>query len=196
MVNIQKITREASEICVPCCDVMRYSGCRNSTDEKLINLADECLAELKEKITLCAVYSETDITFECDTADFGFIQTESNSLRTFLGGSSKAYIFAATLGIGADMLINRYSTLSPAKAVIMDGCATAAIECWCDYLCKEVFKVPACERFSAGYGDLPLAIQPHLLSHLQASVNIGLSMTDSFLLTPTKSVTAIVKKKD
>jgi len=195
MKEIKVIHAEAEKLCVPCKDIMLYSGCRNSTDERLTALCNECLQELREKLTLRAVYTEVSVDFDGDFVDFGFYKAESKSLKTFLGESRKAYIFAATIGLGADMLINRYSTLSPSKAVILDGCATAAIECWCDYLCKEVFSVPCQERFSPGYGDLPLSMQPEILSILSTHLNIGLSMTDSMLLTPTKSVTAIVKSR-
>ncbi len=195
MNEIKVLNLDPKELCVPYKDIMLYSGCRNSTDEKLISLCTECLAELKEKLTLRAVYTEVSVNFDGDVVDFGFCKAESKSLKKFLGNSSKAYIFAATIGIGADMLISRYSTLSPSKAVITDGCATAAIECFCDYLCGEVFKVPCQERFSPGYGDLPLFMQPEILSLLSSHINIGLSMTDSMLLTPTKSVTAIVKSR-
>lgn len=190
------ITANPDDICIPCKDIMLYSGCRNSTDEKLTSLCIECLEELKSKLTLRAVYTEVSVKQDGDFVDFGFYKAKSKSLQKFLGNCSSAYIFAATIGIGADMLINRYSTLSPSKAVITDGCATAAIECFCDYLCRELFAVPEQERFSPGYGDLPLSMQPEILSLLSAHLNVGLSMTDSMLLTPTKSVTAIVKKKD
>ncbi len=196
MSNIEIISRDFSCLCVPQKDILLYSGCRNCEDAKLHALCKECLEELSESVNLKAVYSEINVDFEGDVANFGFYKAESKSLKTFLANCNKAYIFAATIGIGADRLINRYSTLSPSKAVIVDGCATAAIECWCDYLCREVFRVPEQERFSPGYGDLPLDMQPQILSYLGASLNIGLSMTDSMLLTPTKSVTAIVKKKD
>ena len=195
MKDIKVITADASEICIPCKDIMLYSGCRNSTDERLKALCDQCLLELRNCLTLRAVYSEVDVSFEDNTADFGFYKAESKSLKTFLGDCKRTYVFAATIGIGADRLISRYSTLSPAKAVVMDGCATAAIECFCDYLCKDIFGVPCQERFSPGYGDLPLEMQPHILTYLDTHLNIGLSMTDSMLLTPTKSVTAIVKSR-
>lgn len=195
MNEIKAINLDPEIICIPCKDIMLYSGCRHSTDEKLTALCNECLKELKEKLTLRAVYTEVSINFDGDFVDFGVYKTESKSLKKFLGESKKAYIFAATIGIGADMLISRYSTLSPSKAVILDGCATAAIECFCDYLCGEVFKVPCQERFSPGYGDLPLSMQPKILNLLSTHLNIGLTMTDSMLLTPTKSVTAIVKSR-
>lgn len=196
MNNIQIISREFSSLCVPQKDILLYSGCRNCEDPRLHALCKECLEELSSCVTLKAVYTEINVDFEENIADFGFYKAQSKSLKTFLAGCNKAYIFAATIGIGADRIINRYSTLSPSKAVLADGCATAAIECWCDYLCREIFRVPDQERFSPGYGDLPLDMQPKILFYLNTSLNIGLSMTDSMLLTPTKSVTAIVKKKD
>lgn len=196
MNNIKIITGDPQRLCIPHKDIMLYSGCRNCTDENLTALCNSCLEELKERLTLRAVYTEVYVSFDGDIADFGFYKVESNSLKKFLGGNTSAYIFAATIGIGTDMLINRYSTLSPSRAVILDGCATAAIECWCDYLCDEFFGVPCQERFSPGYGDLPLSMQSKFIEYLSTHLNIGLSMTDSYLLTPTKSVTAIVKKKD
>ncbi|MBE6737338.1 MAG: Vitamin B12 dependent methionine synthase activation subunit [Ruminococcaceae bacterium] len=195
MSDIKVITADINNLCVPCKDIMLYSGCRNSTDEKLTALCKECLEELREALTLRAVYTEVSVNYDGDSVDFGFYKAESKSLSKFLGDCSKVYFFAATIGIGADMLISRYSTLSPSKAVITDGCATAAIECFCDYLCSEVFGVPEQERFSPGYGDLPLSMQPEILALLSSHINIGLSMTDSMLLTPTKSVTAIVKSR-
>lgn len=196
MSNILTVTRDFSKLCIPECDILRYSGCRNSSDPRILSLCRECLDELSHTASLKAVYTQLPVNFCEITADFGFCKAESASLHKFLGGNCNAFIFAATVGLGADRLINRYSTLRPSKAVIMDGCATALIECWCDYLCKEVLGVPPQERFSPGYGDLPLEIQPQILSFLDAPINIGLSMTESMLLTPTKSVTAIVKKKD
>ena len=195
MNRIETISRDFSCLCVPQKDILLYSGCRNCEDPRLHSLCAECMEELSDSANLKAVYAEINVNFEGNTADFGFYKAESRSLKTFLADCNKAYVFAATIGIGADRLINKYSTLSPAKAVVIDGCATAAIECWCDHLCREVFRVPEQERFSPGYGDLPLDMQPRILSYLDAGLNIGLSMTESMLLTPTKSVTAIVKKR-
>ncbi len=200
MINLAKtLSISPEELSIPDCDVLLYSGCRDCQDDKLLSLCDECRTELLQSIKPMAVYTELPVTFRGNAADFGFAKYESRSLKTFLGGDCNVYIFAATLGIGADRLISRYSSVFPGKAVIVDGCATAGIECFCDYLCSNVFGTNCSERFSPGYGDLPLEMQPKILSVLQTSLNIGLSMTDSMLLTPTKSVTAIVKvhgKKD
>ena len=47
-------------------------------------------------------------------------------------------------------------------------------------------------RFSPGYGDLPIDIQGDILNALNAQRRIGLTVTESSLLVPTKSVTAII----
>ncbi len=193
---LNTITLDAEKLCIPTSDIIRYSGCRQSKDEKLCAMCKEASDELCALITPRAVFAEVCVKFAEDVADFGFCKYESRSLRKFLGGDCTAYIFAATLGVGADRLIARYSPILPSRAVVTDGCATASIECFCDYICREIFKTDEQARFSPGYGDLPLKMQKDILALLDANLKIGLSMTDSYLLTPTKSVTAIVKKPD
>ncbi len=200
MINLTKtLSIHPDKLSIPDCDILLYSGCRDCQDTKILSLCNECREELLQNIKPMAVYTEVSVTFDGNVADFGFAKYKSRSLKTFLSGDCNVYVFAATLGIGADRLITKYSSAFPSKAVIIDGCATTGIESFCDYLCSDVFGVKCSERFSPGYGDLPLEMQTQILSILSSSLNIGLSMTDSMLLTPTKSVTAIVKapsKKD
>ena len=47
-------------------------------------------------------------------------------------------------------------------------------------------------RFSPGYGDFPLEYQRELLGVLDAAKRIGLTLTDSLLMAPSKSVTAVI----
>jgi hypothetical protein len=47
-------------------------------------------------------------------------------------------------------------------------------------------------RFSPGYNDFDIAHQTDLLRMLQAHKRIGLSETKSHMLTPLKSVTAVI----
>ena len=48
-------------------------------------------------------------------------------------------------------------------------------------------------RRSPGYGELPLALSREILAKLDATKRLGVSVTDSELLVPSKSVTAICK---
>ncbi len=81
-------------------------------------------------------------------------------------------------------------------AFIMDACATAAVECTCDELeLAIVNSINNCNinyRYSPGYGDFSIDFQPKLLSLLDAGKKIGLYVNQSNILTPRKSVTAVI----
>ena len=108
-----------------------------------------------------------------------------------LYGCKEVIIFAATLGAQFDRLLLRYSKVSPAKAVIFEAIGTAEIERVCDEFCCKVnrFTKP---RFSPGYGDLPLEVQKEIFKVLDCPRKIGLTLNESLLMSPSKSVTAIV----
>ena len=76
------------------------------------------------------------------------------------------------------------------------GMAAALVEEVCDRLEADIFaKYPGCYfpfRFSPGYGDLPLSVQSGLLTLLDAPRKIGLCANENHILTPRKSVTALI----
>ena len=78
--------------------------------------------------------------------------------------------------------------------------AGAAIEQICDDVQSELQgKMPLYRqtwRFSPGYGDLPLALQEELLAAVEAGKRIGLATTQGHMLTPMKSVSAIIGLQD
>lgn len=115
-----------------------------------------------------------------------------------LKGATHIILFAATLGQGMDRAILSAEHRSMTHALMMDACASAHIETICD-LCNDAVDSVAVElgfrtrpRFSPGYGDLPLALQPKLCHVLDAHRQIGLSCSPNALLMPRKSVTAII----
>ena len=84
------------------------------------------------------------------------------------------------------------------RAVVMQAAAAAMIEEYCDQVCsalKEEYEARGeylRPRFSPGYGDFPLECQPALLGALEAGKRIGIKLTDSLLMMPSKSVTAVM----
>ena len=48
------------------------------------------------------------------------------------------------------------------------------------------------DRFSPGYGDLPLSLQADFLRATDAGRKLGITVNDSFLMTPCKTVTAVI----
>ena len=108
-------------------------------------------------------------------------------IRRHLQGCERCVLFGATLGPQADALIRRAQVEDMAKALWLDAAASAVIEEVCDEAQRQIALELECAltaRFSCGYGDLPLVIQPQFLSLLDAGRKIGLSASASGMLTP------------
>ena len=78
--------------------------------------------------------------------------------------------------------------------------AAVSVEQMCDQIELELQgHFPGCSfpfRYSPGYGDLPLELQNPLLDLLDAPRRVGLCASASHILTPRKSVTAILGAAD
>ena len=101
---------------------------------------------------------------------------------------------AATIGAKADLTISRYARFSPAKELLADAYFTERIEALCDTFTAK-FNRPE-RRFSPGYGDLPLTFQRVLFEVLDCPRSIGLTLGENLLMMPTKSVTAVIGRKE
>lgn len=181
-------------------DIVRYLGYgKNQPDEVVMAQINECVTELlriSEGKTVNRVFplkhlSESELML-------GELIIHSEKLCKHLRNCDRAILFAATLGTGADLLLRRLSVADMSKAVILQAAAAAVIEAYCDACQRELSDEAAKEglylrsRFSPGYGDFPLSYQKELLNLLDASKRIGLTVTDSMMLIPTKSVTAVM----
>ncbi len=169
-----------------------YMSCPQSkASPELRDLVEEVAALARKAVVPKACYCRLPVTITEDSICFGgLLQTKSQSLSRHLARCSQAYLFCATIGPGIDRQITA-NRLSPARAVAWDAAGTTLVEQWCDDLCA-YFGGEQRSRFSPGYGDLPLTLQQPLLELLDAQRKVGVCMTDSLLMTPTKSVTAIV----
>lgn len=127
------------------------------------------------------------------TLDLGFGEIKSSRLASFLKSSETAAVFAVTLGHGIDRELSRLS-LSPAEAFIFDALASAAAEAAADKVQQLLTeKAAPYRRFSPGYGDLELFCQKPLLEFLDAGRLLGITLSDSLLMSPSKTITAIVR---
>ena len=102
-----------------------------------------------------------------------------------------------TIGTEFDAWQRRLSALSAADAFLSQQIGLAAVERVMDELENEVKAKVEGEgrkllpRRSPGYGDLPVELSRTIIAELDATRRIGVSITDSNLLVPSKSVTAI-----
>lgn len=181
-------------------EAIRYLGYGNhAVDEQTKQLIDDSFKELDEIGRERFVYRIFDLDAAgSDGVTVGQFRFESKFLSKNMHGCTKAAIFGATLGIETDLLIQRYLVADVAKAVVVQACAAAKMEELCDRVEAVVSADPETDgyrrhpRFSPGYGDLSLEYQKAILDILEASKKIGLTMTGSCMMSPTKSVTALI----
>ncbi len=181
-------------------EAVRYLGYgRNAADEKTLALIEDAFAKLERTISPKSVWRIFNLEQTEEGKNIiGNMEIESNSLSRNLKGCVKAVLFGATLGAGTDRLIARVSLSDMAEAVVFQSCAAVLLEEYCDErqlaigveLEREGLYLRP--RFSPGYGDFDITYQQPLMRMLDCAKTIGLTMTDSFMMTPTKSVTALI----
>lgn len=168
---------------------------RLKTDRSFEHSAiDLCIEEFNKVADYRYAYACVPVNFVGENiCNLGFGEVYSKNLCNILRGCKTAFVFAVTTGIGVDRLLSRLSVVSAAKHFITDAVASAAAESFCDYVDDMLRKSRGKpHRFSPGYGDLALEVQPELLNMLNASKNIGITINKSLLMTPVKSITAIM----
>ena len=178
-------------------EILRYAAAKEETPE-LSGLLDDALAEALPHITGKVCWSEFPVSRDGQLLHLGFAETDSESLRRNLQGCDRIVVFAATLGLSLDRLIARYGYQSPAKALMLQAIGAERIEALCDTFCQWL-QQEVCQqdlhpmpRFSPGYGDFPLQMQEPIFRVLDCPRKIGLTLNESLLMSPSKSVTAIV----
>lgn len=173
-------------------EALRYGGVRGEAGEALSALFAECVAESQNVLSYRVCYAV------CSAEETKALFAPYADLSARLCGAKYAVLFTATVGLGMDRLETRCGQNSPAKALLLQGLGAERVESLCDAFCEDIRKESEKRgwktgaRFSPGYGDFPLTAQKKMVEILQCSKQIGVSLTDSLLLSPTKSVTAIV----
>ena len=176
-------------------EALRYAGVKGVCDENTLKLFDTAFELLSESIRPKAVYKYAQVNYTDDSVIIDGYEIKSTGLRKFLKGAKGCVLLAATAGIEADRLINRYSLVEPSLALMTDALSAAAVEALCNKLCSCDFNVEEQCRFSPGYSDFPIEYQKRIVRELSAELNIGVTLNSSLMLSPSKSVTAIVPVK-
>lgn len=173
-------------------EILRYAGCKRMNSE-ISALLKSCLDEAESKLTYSVCYRELPVVINDDICDFDAFSVRSKNLAQNLKDCKSVIIFAATIGVEIDRLIAKYGRISPSKALMFQAIGAERIEALCDTFCTDIAierNATLKPRFSPGYGDLPLDVQKDLFSLLDCSRRIGLSLNNSLLMSPSKSVTA------
>ena len=160
----------------------------------------ECLEAAKGAARCRAVWRRYPLGQDGETLDLGFARTDSRDLMNHLAGCGEILLFACTAGTETDRRIARAKLLSPARGLLMHAIGAQQVEGACDRLCRRLAEQfpdrQLTGRYSPGYGDLPLSLQREVMNALDCGRTVGVTLTDSLLMTPSKSVTAIIGMKE
>lgn len=179
-------------------EILRYLGYRNQfIDQITQDKIQQSMEEIKKISSEKYVYQYFDITGREGSVSLnhGAFELCGNSISKYLENSERCVLMAVTLGGQVDQRIRYYEKTDMTRALILDACATAYVEEVCDRVCSliedEITDGRLNFRFSPGYGDLPITIQKIFLRLLDAEKRIGLTASESSILLPRKSVTAV-----
>ena len=179
---------------------------RNETLQYLGWLGSPIPDELEEEIGRCekriletarprAVWRLFDLLPDGSLAGTQF-RPEGRDVPALLEDCSQAVLMAVTLGSETERLLLSAQARSMGDAVMLDAAAGAAVENVCDNLCRDLEARFAprylTDRFSPGYGDFPFSQQRAFFDLLDITRRIGVSLTESGLMLPQKSVTALL----
>lgn len=182
-------------------EILRYLGYKDSgVTEPVKKLLDRCEKETLEVIKPKSVYRRCSLESvpEGLRVSGTTLILKGRDIQEHLKNCTEMFLFGVTVGVELDKRIRRYMVTEPDVGVVMDSCGIQAVEQMADFMEKELEQTAAEEgchltwRFSPGYGDLPLETQRELVRVLDTHRKIGVSLTESCLMVPSKSVTAIL----
>ena len=188
-------------------ELARRLGVGSGTDAEALEALTASCRERLMKVLECRyawIRLPLDLSAE-GVCQIGPIRVESRDLYKNLKGCREAVLMGVTLGIGVDRLLMRLDRISRAEHFITDAAASAAAEALCnetDQRIRETLEEEARSegekglrfhpRYSPGYGDCSIRVQEPLLQQLRSQTTLGITLNEACLMTPVKSITAIM----
>ena len=181
-------------------EAARYMGVKGAPEPAVAELLDTAEKMVRERTAPKYVWRVGEIVRSGSSLSICGVEFIGESVKKHLSGCDRAVLLAATLSAESDKLIRQTAVTDMALSLAVDCICSAAVEQVCNRAESEIFSTLDTEyrtwRFSPGYGDLPIDVQRDFLNALNAPKRIGLTVTESSLLLPTKSVTAVIGISD
>lgn len=176
-------------------EILRYLRTSSRVDdERLLSLIDSCC----EEVNNCVKPKTLHRIFDCQVTEDEIIVEnkifKSRRLAENLKGCKKVCLFGATLGTECDRLLRTYASTDIARTVVLQACLASKIEEVCDSLEDKLKEegMSLRQRYSPGYFDLDITENRKIFELLELTKRIGLTLTDTCQMVPTKSVTAFI----
>ena len=178
--------------------IRRYAGLKSS------DFPPERVREAAQTVRLLAEgvgsirYYPYDSTTHTIIAESGDLSLTSDAICRHLAEAEEVAVMAVTVGSAVEEAIDSaFSAGEYSRALLLDAAATTATEACADYLNRTVTAeakkrgLYTAFRFSPGYGDWDITVQDDIV-RLSEGDSIGITVTESSMLIPRKSVTAVI----
>ena len=156
-------------------EVLRYLGYNGQEiSDTISEMIDKTSAEAEKAVTprYCAVESPISRSADGIRVNSCGMLLCGSDITEHLKGCESVILFAASIGADIERRIRIYEAQDLTRAIIMDCCGSSLIESYCDLVCGSIAErltergLFPTSRFSPGYGDLPLSLQPEFLRAL------------------------------
>ena len=183
---------------IPVREVLHFLGWQGSPVD------ENTLFEIREMIELALREIEPRVTsirkkiVPCIVLEGTRFAPAGHAIQEMLSPCHEAILVAGTLGAQSERLLLRIQAQDAAKALLLDAVLSAAIEAVMDAQEDalrsqiEAEGLYLTDRFSPGYGDMPLSQSREICEVLDAQRRIGLTVSNSGIMIPRKSVTAVM----
>ncbi len=190
-------------------EALRYLGhIDQEMDDALQERFEKLAAACEQQLRPACVYATFKVAQVGEVAACGCmpsIALEGSGLKllgcdivSHVAQANEVILLACTLGANSVRELAKYEALSMVDALLFNAAASALIEAALRKVQTAIEQsanqrnLYATTRFSPGYGDFPLSLQPQLLEALDAARRIGLRVNEASMLLPEKSVTAVI----
>lgn len=177
-------------------EALRYLGAGGCADETLTRQVEAVAAELETDIRPRWSYRVLELAWSGGAPSLGGVTLAGGMAARMLKECDRAAVLVCTLGAEFDRRLLETQARDMARAVMLDACGSAWVEAGCDAAEAELHALAPekylTDRFSPGYGDLSLDVQGPLCALVDAQRRLGVHVTPSRMLNPTKTVTAVI----
>lgn len=158
--------------------------------------SEKIMGRLKEVCLPKITYREIAVERKGDGIYLYNEKFGGEDIKKHLAESERCILLGLTLGMGADRLIRTLESSDMSSAVVCDTLCSVLTEQLCadarQEIAKEYEGLYLTDSYSPGYGDLHLDTNRSMEKLLDMPKRIGVSVTESMLLLPRKSITAII----
>lgn len=157
-------------------------------------MIDSCCDEINRCVNPKTLHRIFDCAVDESSVKIGSFVFSSKRLADNLKGCSRVCVFGATLGTECDRLLRTYSSTDITKTAVLQACLASKIEEVCDSL-EDKLRAEGLtlrQRYSPGYFDLDISENKKIFELIDLTKRIGLAITDTCQMVPTKSVTAFI----